>query len=137
MLLSHLIRTVTRIIQDILLGPLVAACLFVGSVWAATSLAATFWLAPAVRTLVLFAPLPFLLLFVLAQWRFFRRAEGEERAFLNEAILFTIITSVSVLGLGELFALLGARLWDPAEIWHWVVLLACLLGARRARIRRA
>lgn len=85
----------------------------------------------------MFAPLPFLLGFVLAQLRFSRRAEGEERAVLHEAILFAIITSVSVLALGELFALLGARLWDPAEIWHWVVLLTCLLGARRARIRRA
>jgi len=127
----------TRTIQGILLGPLIAALLFVGGVWAATSLAATFWLAPPVHTVLLLAPLPFLLLFVLAQWRFLRRAEGEERAILHEAILFAIITSVSVLGLGELFALLGARLWDPAGIWHWVVLLACLLGARRACIRRA
>ena len=127
----------TRTIQDILLGPLVAAFLFVGSVWAATSLAATFWLAPPVRTVVMFAPLPFLLGFVLAQLRFSRRAESEERAVLHEAILFAIIITVSVLALGELFAILGARLWDPTEIWHWVVLLACLLGARRARIRRS
>lgn len=127
----------TRSIQDILLGPLVAAFLFAGSVWAATSLAATFWLAPPVRTVVMFAPLPFLLLFVLAQVRFFRRAEGEERAFFFEATLFAIIITVSVLALGELFAFLGARLWGPAEVWHWVVLLACLLGIRRARSRHS
>lgn len=125
----------TGTIQDVFRGPLVAAILFFGSVVAATTLAATFWLAPPVRTLVKFAPLPFLLLFVFAQLRFFRR--GEERAFFFEATLFAIIITVSVLALGELFAFLGARLWDPTEIWHWVVLLACLLGARRARIRRS
>lgn len=98
---------------------------------------ASFWLAPPVRQWVVLAPLAFLMLFVLAQGRFFRRAEAAERALLFEAVQFAAIITVSVLALGELFALLGARLWDPREIWHWVVLLACLLGTRRARSRRA
>ncbi|MGH9805031.1 MAG: hypothetical protein ACRD4D_07650 [Candidatus Acidiferrales bacterium] len=127
----------TRTLHDRLPGPFLAALLFLGSVVAARSLTATFWLAPSARTLVQSAPLLFLLLFVSAQWRFFRRAAGEQRAFFYEAILFATITTVSVLALGETFAFLGGRLWDPTEIWHWVALLACLLGVRRARSRTA
>ena len=127
--------TTAKTIQSILTGPLSTAFLFLGSVLAARSLAATFWLAPPLSAVVKFAPLPFLALLLFGQIRFFRQAEDEERAYLIEALQFAIIIGVSVLALGELFAFLGARLWDSAEIWHWVALLACLLGAHRARSR--
>ena len=124
-----------KAMQSVLAGPLITAFLFLGSVLAARSLAATFWLAPQLNAVVKFAPLPFLALLLFGQILFFRQAGADERAYLLEALQFAIIIGVSVLGLGELFAFLGARLWDPAEIWHWVALLACLLGARRARRR--
>lgn len=127
----------TRTAHSLLYGPLFIALIFLGSVIAASSLTKTFWLAPSTRKLVLFAPLPFLLLFVFVQWRFFRSVEPVVRAEFFEAVWFATIIAVSVLALGEVFAFLGARLWDPAEIWHWVVLLACLLGIRRARSRHS
>jgi len=120
----------------VLASPLFCAFLFLGSVVAASSLSATFWLSPPTRRVVLLAPLPFLLLLVLSQVRFFRQAESEARSLLFESAFFATAIALSALVLGELFARLGARLWDPTETWHWVVLLACLLGTRRARIRR-
>lgn len=125
-----------RTVHNYLHGPLLLALVFVGSVAAASSLSGTFWLAPPVRKLVLFAPFLFLTLFVLAEWRFFRRVEAAEKTEFLEAVWFATIIAVSVVALGEVFAFLGARLWEPAEVWHWVVLLACLLGIRRARSRR-
>lgn len=126
-----------RSLEGVFSSPLFAALLFLGSVLAAASLTTTFWLVPPLNRLLVLAPLALLVFFAFAQWRFVRRAEAAERALLFEAVQFAAIITVSVLGLGELFALLGARLWDPREIWHWVVLLACLLGTRRARSHRA
>ena len=128
-------EALTRTSHNLLSGPLFMGFVFLGSVAAASSLTKTFSLAPPIRKLVLFAPLPFLLLFVLVQWRFFRSVKPAERAEFFEALWFATIIGVSVLALGEVFAFLGARVWNPAEVWHWVVLLACLLGARRARSR--
>ena len=126
----------TRSSHNLICGPLLIGLAFLGSVVAASSLTETFWLGPSIRKLVLLAPLPFLLLFALVQWRFFRSVEPAERAELFEAVCFATMIASSVLALGRVFAFLGARLWDPAEVWHWVVLLACLLGIRRARSHR-
>ena len=122
--------------HPVLMSPLLCALLFLGSVGATASVSATFWLPPPLHRIVLLAPLPFLLLFVLSQVRFLRQAEAEERSLLYESAFFAAVIALSALVLGELFARLGARLWDPTETWHWVVLLACLLGTRQARRRR-
>jgi len=130
------IKKMSPTVHPVLMSPLLCALLFLGGVGATASVSATFWLPPPLHTIVLLAPLPFLLLFVLSQVRFLRQAEAEERSLLYESAFFAAVIALSALVPGELFARLGARLWDPTETWHWVVLLACLLGTRRARRRR-
>ena len=118
-----------------LLSPLLAAALFCASAAAATSLTSTFSPSHPARLALLALPLPFLLLFILSELHWFRRAPPPQRQLLLDSLVFAATIAGSVLLLGELFAYLGARLWDPTQVWPYVLLLAGLLGYRRARAR--
>ena len=131
--IAAMVETNTQSARGMLVAPLGVASVFLASVVAARGLLATFWLPPPIALLVRYGPLIFLAGYLVAQWRFLRYAEPSERTLFLEALRSVLVTVVAVLILGELFASLGARLWDPLGVWHWVVLLACLLGAHRAR----
>ena len=98
------IKKMSPTVHPVLMSPLLCALLFLGGVGATASVSATFWLPPPLHTIVLLAPLPFLLLFVLSQVRFLRQAEAEERSLLYESAFFAAVIALSALVLGELFA---------------------------------
>jgi hypothetical protein len=112
----------------LLLGPLPASALFVGSVLAAAALFERLPTEEPLRLLVVALPLPFLVHFLFSLLRSFRHYDAQQRSLLVEALTFALLLTLFALLAAELLQLAGVPVWHNEDVWPYLAFAGYIFG---------